>query len=199
MISRSQAERVGFYATLRLKLGAGFRVARNEPAYETDGGTVRFLLWNGGGSRYCAALSWSSATRHHLIGLTSVKFAGPEGLAPSRSDLETNPSAWTSRACGARGRYRAGSVCLEGSRASINTSRANWWSWTVTLRLVRVAGAACCYYHHSPVESGRACRNCTDVGQFCGLPDDSSPNARKPPPAVPGRSAQEDFSCVRPR
>lgn len=78
------------------------------------------------------------------------KLAGPEGFAPSRSDLETNPSAWTSRACDARGRYRAGSVCLEGRRASMNTSRANWWSWTVTLRLVRVAGAACCYYHHSP-------------------------------------------------
>ncbi len=26
----------------------------------------------------------------------------------------------------------------------------NWWSWTVTLRLVRIASAACCYYHHSP-------------------------------------------------
>ena len=26
----------------------------------------------------------------------------------------------------------------------------DWWSWTVTLRLVRIASAACCYYHHSP-------------------------------------------------
>lgn len=33
----------------------------------------------------------------------------------------------------------------------------NWWSWTVTLRLHRVAGAACCYYYYSPkmVRSGR--------------------------------------------
>ena len=49
--------------------------------------------------------------------------AGPGGLAPSRSVLETNPSARTSRTCGARGRSRAGSRCLEDSRASVNTSR----------------------------------------------------------------------------
>ena len=25
-----------------------------------------------------------------------------------------------------------------------------WWSWTVTLRLLRIASAACCYYHYGP-------------------------------------------------
>ena len=25
-----------------------------------------------------------------------------------------------------------------------------WWSGTVTLRLLRIASAACCYWHYSP-------------------------------------------------
>jgi hypothetical protein len=52
------------------------------------------------------------------------KLAGPEGLAPSRSVLEANPSARTSRTCVARGWWRAGSRCLQDSRASMNPSRA---------------------------------------------------------------------------
>lgn len=57
-------------------------------------------------------------------------------------------------------------------------SGESWWSRTVTLRLLRIASAACCYWHYSP-KSGRACRICTGVGQFCGLPDGCSPNARR--------------------
>lgn len=117
----------------------------------------------------------SSASRADYLHYIPKKLAGPEGLAPSRSVLETNPSARTSRTYGAR----AGSRCLEDSRASVNTSRAKVGGGrTVTLRLLRIASAACCYWHYSP-KSGRACRICTGVGQFCGLPDGCSPNARR--------------------
>ncbi len=43
----------------------------------------------------------------------------------------------------------------------------NWWSWTVTLRLDRIASAACCYYHHSPVEIGRGGGSCTRESRLC--------------------------------
>ena len=44
----------------------------------------------------------------------------------------------------------------------------------------------------------RACRTRTGVNRFCGPADSSSPYARKIPPAVPGRSAAEDFSACPP-
>lgn len=51
-------------------------------------------------------------------------------------------------------------------------ARRIWWSGTVTLRLLRIASAACCYWHYSP-KNGRACRSRTGLGQFCKLPDRS--------------------------
>src|SRR5688500_18722612 len=39
----------------------------------------------------------------------------------------------------------------------MNTSRARvWWSGTVTLRLLRIASAACCYCHYGPKVDARA-------------------------------------------
>ena len=107
------------------------------------------------------------------------KLAGPEGLAPSRSVLETNPSARTSRTYWCP-RPVARRLPLFGRQPCIceHLSGESWWSRTVTLRLLRIASAACCYWHYSP-KSGRACRICTGVGQFCGLPDGCSPNARR--------------------
>ena len=42
----------------------------------------------------------------------------------------------------------------------------NWWSWTVTLRLLRVAGAVCCFYHYNP-ENGHDGGTCTREPRLC--------------------------------
>ena len=44
----------------------------------------------------------------------------------------------------------------------------DWWSRTVTLRLLRVAGAACFYYHYNP-KIGHDGGTCTRDPQLCRL------------------------------
>ncbi len=48
----------------------------------------------------------------------------------------------------------------------------NWWSRTVTLRLLRIASAACCYYHYGPkvdTTAGFAPANLSFAGWSLGL------------------------------
>src|SRR5947209_7979383 len=55
--------------------------------------------------------------------------------------------------------------------------RQKWWTVTVTLRLLRIASAAC-YLLSLTAQSGRAYRNFTDVMPFCGRFAECSRNAR---------------------
>lgn len=66
-----------------------------EPAYETGGG-LSASCYGGNGWNRTSTFS-SSASRADYLHYIPKKLAGPEGLAPSRSVLETNPSARTSR------------------------------------------------------------------------------------------------------
>lgn len=69
--------------------------------------------------------------------------ARPAGVAPARSVLET--------------------VQFTGT-----TDVKIWWSGTVTLRRLRIASAACCYYHYGP-KGGHDGGNCTREPQLCRL------------------------------
>ena len=69
----------------------------------------------------------SSASRADYLHHIPKKLAGPEGLAPSRSVLETNPSARTSRTYGARGRSAPAPVPQSRDHALVETPLGREW------------------------------------------------------------------------
>lgn len=122
-----------------------------EPAYETGGGLSASCCGGNGWNR--TNTFSSSARRADYLHYIPEILAGPEGLAPSRSVLETNPSARTSRTywcpgpvarrlplfgrqpcicehlpgeMGGAGRLRSVSSALRMRRAAIVTTAPNW-------------------------------------------------------------------------
>lgn len=121
------------------------------PAYETGGG-LSASCYGGNGWNRTNTFS-SSARRADYLHYVTESLAGPEGLAPSRSVLETNPSARTSRTywcprpvarrlplfgrqlsisqhlsgeTGGAGRLRSVSSALQVRRAAIITTAPEW-------------------------------------------------------------------------
>ena len=146
-----------------------------KPAYETGGGTARFLQMR--------AWEWPESHRHLLVFNETCRLAPP----PSRKNWRGRQVTLLHRAVletaallvghvreiprGESGRHE------KETAAQVTRRRKTSPTSVLNDRGLIVSGRR--WNHPSEPENGRACRTRTGVKQFCGLPDRFSPNARE--------------------